>query len=115
MSVSYTKAMAVDSITAKVVSTSQSCNDSVVSTVHVASPGPSHRGVTCYPNPVGDMLYLEAGVGIETVVITNLLGEVVIRESYVGRQQVSISTERLVPGLYFVRVNGIYADKFLKQ
>ncbi len=121
--VSYTKAVAVDSIMAKIVSASQSCNDTAVSGVWVvvdsitaSPPAPLHkwRGVTCFPNPVRDELIIEADASMGVVVITDVLGRVVVRQ-LVQANKVSVVTKEWVNGMYFVRMDGVSAGRFLKQ
>ncbi len=123
-SVTYTKVLATDSVTAKLVS-DDFCYDSTVSAVHivtenvgVASPVPSNRGVTCYPNPVGDVLYVESATVMKSVAITNILGQVVFKvESWEVSAVVQLGW--LPAGVYILEVvteNGTtYRNKIVKE
>lgn len=115
--VTYTKTMCVDSITAMVYA----CSDSAISSPLVIGcdnldidPLTSLTNVFCYPNPVGDALYISTLKPIESVVISNLLGQAVISGVYNGTS-VQIDTKKLPSGLYFVRVNGVYVQRVLKE
>ncbi len=121
--VTYTKTMSVDSITAKVFG----CSDSALSGVHVvvlsyrtgiASPASEER-VAIYPNPVSGELYINGAVAIESVSITNFLGQVVYSVTEHGEQECVINTNALPAGMYFVRVGlaggGVGIARFVKQ
>ncbi len=121
--VTYTKTMSVDSITAKVFG----CSDSALSGVHVvvlsnrtglSSPTSGER-VTCYPNPVNGELYIDGAVVFESVSITNFLGQVVHSVAEYGELECVVNTSALPAGMYFVRVGlaggGVGISRFVKQ
>jgi PKD repeat protein len=72
--------------------------------------------VSVYPNPVGDVLYINAN-GLQAVKIINALGETVF-EKALSENLVSINTADLHSGVYFVQsqINGAIATtKFIKE
>lgn len=72
--------------------------------------------VSVYPNPVGDVLYINAN-GLQAVKIINALGETVF-EKVLAENLVSINTADLHSGVYFVQsqINGAMATtKFIKE
>ncbi len=114
--VTYTKTLTVDSITATLVSTGRGCYDSVVSGVKrvaditfASPPAPLHkcRGVTCYPNPVHTELVIEASASISGVVVCDLVGQVVYRGAESG-DRVTVPVGHLAAGMYFVKCS--FAD-----
>ena len=119
-SVSYVKTMAIDSITATLASNGRSCYDSAFSPAKiVALPSStpeltSVESFTCYPNPATSVLYLVAGFEIHNVVITDIFGQVVYEFSGFSRQ-LSVDVKGLKSGVYFVRVNGVSGERFVKM
>jgi hypothetical protein len=115
--VNYTKTLATDSITARIVS-SDFCTDSTNSTGHMvydrdlaASPTtPGEREVRLWPNPVRDVLHVEYADKIHQLEIFNLLGQTVLI-SNTGQSEINLSD--LSPALYLVKVNGLYIQKIL--
>jgi hypothetical protein len=125
-SVSYTKVTCADSITAKIYG----CSDSAVSNLKVvrcnvglASPAPSHRGVTVYPNPVGGELIIAAdGEKIDNIVITNLIGQVVFKQAGNSQETVKVDMRGWSSALYFVKVacldasgGRVYVERVVKE
>ncbi len=78
-----------------------------VSPVSVASPGPSHRGVTCYPNPASNEITIEGANDCE-LVIYDVVGRQVMksedRERRAAGEKAVIDISRLANGVYFVKV-----------
>ena len=119
----YSKTWPVDSITATVVPVG-GCYDSTLSGVHLVvdsvlaissfSPsGPLHR-VWLYPNPAFSELHVVSAGVISLVEVMDLVGKVVIKHAG-SDPLVDIGIASLPPGLYFVRVDGIVAGKFMKE
>jgi hypothetical protein len=65
----------------------------------------SLNGIKFYPNPVVDNLTIDSPVNISSVIVTNIVGEIVYYERPVSKLQITISTLELGPGLYYVTVN----------
>ncbi len=121
--VSYTKAVAVDSITATVVSASQSCKDSAVSGVHIVAENVSVGNLQLavfssrvYPNPVNNVLHVEAMEEIDELIISNVLGQTVVNSRQQnGVRSVALDVSGLSSGVYFVKVNGVCTNRFVKR
>ncbi len=121
--VSYTKAVAVDSITATVVSASQSCKDSAVSGVHIVAENVSVGNLQLavgsprvYPNPVDNVLHVEAVAEIDELIISNVLGQTVVNSRQQnGALSVVLDVSGLSSGVYFVKVNGVCTNRFVKR
>ena len=73
--------------------------------------------VDIYPNPTRDLLNIDLGQNPEsTVVLYNVLGEEVLRET--AKNNTTISLKELPKGLYSVRVwnnNGAYKEQIVLQ
>ncbi len=111
-SVTYTKGAGIDTITARVASTATNgCYDSTTSAGHmvktpegVHSPGLSTGGeVTVYPNPVGDVLYIEGLLAPARYRLLNIVG-VALREGVLGAGSNNISLKSLPAGVYVIEV-----------
>lgn len=128
--VTYTKPPGIDTITAKIVPTGYGCLDSttsaglVVSTPSGVSNLQVKEGLLIYPNPVSNILYIAMyGALVTQATISNVFGQVVEaspRPSFgkltmTGEREVSLDVSHLPSGIYFVRVNGIYVQKFIKE
>jgi hypothetical protein len=115
--VNYTKTLATDSITARIVS-NDFCTDSTNSTGHMVydrdlGTTPTNTGereVRLWPNPVRDVLHVEYADKIHQLEIFNLLGQTVLI-SNTGQSEINLSD--LSPALYLVKVNGLYIQKIL--
>ena len=118
--VTYTKTMAIDSITAH-IAPSGFCYDSAVSGIEVVIDsvlGLQHvmagTGVRFYPNPAHDVLAIVSGNSMQTIELMNVYGKVVEQLNVSGNNK-SINVKELPTGLYFVQVDGVMAGKFLKE
>jgi hypothetical protein len=116
--VTYTKGASTDSITAKVIG----CGDTTLSGVYVVSSSVgvasltrTNEVVTYYPNPVRDELIVSSPEMMNSVVITNLLGQVVVTYNGKGEKDASIDVSGLAKGLYFLKVNNKYVNRFVKE
>ncbi|MBC7552481.1 MAG: T9SS type A sorting domain-containing protein, partial [Taibaiella sp.] len=114
----YTKAAGIDTITATVLSASQSCTDTALSALHIVYPDATAVGsvvaiaapLQLYPNPVENTLYISCAATVTSVLITNTLGQQVYSGS-----TTTADVRGLVAGVYFVRVNGVVGGRFLKK
>jgi hypothetical protein len=73
--------------------------------------------ITIYPNPVSDELNIQAD-NIETISISNLLGQELIRNENINTNFHTVSTSKLAPAVYIVTVvnNGkISVKQFVKK
>ena len=73
-----------------------------------------HR-FSIYPNPAREQITIGSDVGIENVSIVNTVGLIVVKDNTVSGKESSLSVRDLSPGIYFVRVNGVYAGRFVKE
>jgi sugar lactone lactonase YvrE len=72
--------------------------------------------VSIYPNPARDKITINTGEQIDRVDIVNLIGQVVTSPRPSPRERVlSIDVSDLPDGIYFVKVNGVYAGRFVKE
>ena len=68
-----------------------------------------------YPNPVSDILYINAETEIEEVIVYDIFGR---QQSTVNGQQSSIDVSRLNTGIYFVRIktnDEVVTKRFVKE
>lgn len=118
----YTKTAGIDIITAMVIHSGSGCYDSATSApISVAAPNlvetlqqPSEFSI--YPNPAHDELTISGAASINTVAITNLLGQSyynVITSTH--KNQLVINVGQLPVGVYVLRVNGVYFRRFVRQ
>ncbi|MFH0895178.1 MAG: T9SS type A sorting domain-containing protein [Bacteroidota bacterium] len=87
------------------------------SNVPVIAEKPSMR---VFPNPVSNILNIEipAANSNANYIIFNLQGSIVLSNKNVNARSMSISTQSLMPGMYFIRVESgasVYSAKFVKH
>ncbi len=70
--------------------------------------------VGLHPNPATSSLSISASEKINSVVISNLMGQTVYQNQY-DSQQVHLDVAQLPVGVYFVRINGTEVRRFVKQ
>jgi hypothetical protein len=70
--------------------------------------------ITVSPNPATTSLTITASEKIETIAISNLLGQTLYTCEY-NSQQVHIDITNFPKGVYFVKVNGLEIRKFVKE
>lgn len=70
---------------------------------------------TVYPNPTSSTITLAFSEKICTISIANNMGQLVYEQQYSSKEQVEINVAHLPPGMYMVRVNGVYVRRFLKE
>jgi hypothetical protein len=75
---------------------------------------PNTVSVFLYPNPVANILYLQATEKIRTVSICDVLGNNRFKNMY-DSNSVQIDVANLPPGLYFLKVNDQVTKKFTRQ
>jgi len=84
------------------------CPDAVTT---LTSPG---NEITIYPNPAHTDLTISATDVINTIAISNLVGQAVYSNRY-NASEVHVSVANLLAGVYFVKVNGVAVGKFVKE
>lgn len=68
-----------------------------------------------FPNPIQQWLNLESVGTLETITIHNSMGQKVYAKEGIAAKQISIDLQHLVPGFYFVSINGVYQQQIFKQ
>lgn len=80
-----------------------------LSVQHIANTSISYT-----PNPATDYIEVKASEVIETIAITNLLGQVVLSKSVQGKQLL-LDISQLKPGVFILSVNSVSIGKLVKQ
>jgi hypothetical protein len=118
--ISYTKTLPIDSITAKVVPDG-TCYDSTWSRLITVYPDETSLAthnvaptINLYPNPTNSQVTITATITIHTLSITNTLGQMMYSGTFHEREAV-VNTTAFAAGLYFVRVNGVYVQRMVKE
>lgn len=75
---------------------------------------PTHS-IYLYPNPTNTQLTITATEKINTLQVTNALGQPLLYRQYPGTEQVPLDVSHLPPGLYILRINGTHIKRFTKQ
>ncbi len=70
--------------------------------------------INVFPNPVDEIIYVEATNNINQISITNLIGQLVYSRSY-NSQTVQINVANLPNGIYFLKINGNVVRRFIKE
>ena len=67
-----------------------------------------------YPNPATKELTISTSDKISSIVISNLLGQVLFSQQF-NSQQVQIDVSDLPAGMYLIKINGTEVRKFVKE
>lgn len=86
------------------------CNPAGVEEAHTSA-----HSTSLYPNPATTQLTITATEKINTLLVTNTLGQPLIYLQYLGSEQVPLDVSHLPPGLYILRINGTHIKRFTKQ
>ena len=73
------------------------------------------NNLSIHPNPTKGTLFLEYSKNINSFFITNYLGQTMISQYLNGVEKAEIDVSFLLPGMYFIKVNDEYWEKFIKQ
>lgn len=70
-----------------------------------------------YPNPAQDVatIALDPSVSAGTILVHNVIGEVVLNQNINGQRKVNIQTNQLEAGVYLIQVNSDGARKAIKK
>jgi type IX secretion system substrate protein len=80
---------------------------------HLQQPVAAFR---LFPNPASSEIDIESADDIRSIAIISIAGKTVLTHKYDGaRKQVPVDVAGLPGGMYFIKVNGIYAGKFVKD
>lgn len=80
----------------------------------VAEAGNGEAGVMLYPNPVEGVLTITGLTTATDVHITDVTGKTVLRQ-HIPAGNGNIATDKLLPGMYLVRLNDTVVRKFIKN
>lgn len=72
-------------------------------------------GYSIYPNPARFLLNIQTTEQIETINITNIIGQTVFGHIYNNIQRVQFSIQDWPTGIYFLRINNAYVQKLIKE
>jgi sugar lactone lactonase YvrE len=67
------------------------------------------------PNPATNTITISAGDKIENIAITNMVGQVIYNQLYNKVEKTDVEVAGWAAGVYFIKVNGVYAGKFVKE
>lgn len=82
----------------------------------INTPSLTIEDIHIYPNPARNEITITAVTAIEKVSVTNIMGQVVAAPVISKKdKEVLLEVVELPSGIYFVKVNGMYAGKFLKE
>lgn len=73
------------------------------------------KEILVYPNPANNEIYIVHTDEINSVIIFNLLGQIVGSYAPFPDQKISVRIDDLVNGVYFIKINGTEIRRFVKQ
>jgi hypothetical protein len=119
----YTKGTGTDVITARVVPTMLTCYDSATSAGHtitqqtVGLSSVKLAEFQIYPNPVGNIIAISGTEAINNVLITDIMGRAVatLPKVFDKENELHLHLSHLPKGVYFIKVNDWYVQRFLKE
>lgn len=71
--------------------------------------------VSISPNPAQTQISITATVTMNNIIVSNAMGQVVYRQHITTQQSLYIDVSNWAAGVYFVKVNDMYAEKFVKE
>jgi len=71
------------------------------------------ENILFYPNPISTALFIESTFEITSINVINLMGQVVLEESFTNSKKLSVNSESWSPGIYFVTVKSINGNQEL--
>jgi len=75
---------------------------------------PPFNSLSVYPNPAHDILNIAADKTIQQVTISDLLGQTLLNLPC-NSDRAEINTSTLLPGIYFIKINGSVMQRFVKE
>jgi hypothetical protein len=64
----------------------------------------STRSMRVYPNPVTDVLHIDAGADLQSAQLLNSMGQIVIEQRISGKTDIDVHT--LPAGIYYLQLQG---------
>lgn len=80
----------------------------------MVKPVSKEADILLYPNPSNDKLTVTSNGNINTLSISNLFGQTLFTQQY-HSPKVEVGIADLPAGIYFIRINNIGVQKFVKQ
>jgi hypothetical protein len=71
--------------------------------------------ITIHPNPASTLIDISTFTKIENIVITNAIGQTVFTQNNINSEKLKIDLSAFAAGLYFIKINGLYGGKFIKE
>jgi sugar lactone lactonase YvrE len=82
----------------------------------IVDAGKDENSISISPNPATTALTISSGTGISNIAITNMLGQSVCRHMITkGEKKTEVSISHLPLGMYLVRVNDKWVQRFMKE
>ncbi|MCF8448465.1 MAG: T9SS type A sorting domain-containing protein [Taibaiella sp.] len=82
----------------------------------IADAGKEDKSISIHPNPATTHISITLGTAINTVVITNMLGQSFYNHTMVkSTEKAEVDISHLPPGMYLVRVNDKWVQRFMKE
>jgi sugar lactone lactonase YvrE len=75
----------------------------------------TQMSIAIFPNPAPNKLSLSSATDIETAMVVNMLGEVIMAAYPLAAKEVTLNVGSLPAGVYCVMVNGVYGGRFVKE
>ena len=80
----------------------------------VAALLPFPKDLSVWPNPAQNELLVSSSAKISSLVICNLLGQIMCSHEY-DSKQVNVNVADLAAGIYILKINGSEVRKFVKE
>jgi hypothetical protein len=71
--------------------------------------------ITISPSPATNTITISTGDKIENIAITNMVGQAIYNQLYYKVEKTDVEVAGWAVGVYFIKVNGVYAGKFVKD
>lgn len=68
-----------------------------------------------FPNPASSAITVISKNNLETISISNHIGQVIFSQNGIHSNNLLINVKDYPTGVYFIRINGVYTQKFLKE
>lgn len=82
--------------------------------VGIQDQNPMLPVIKIFPNPAFNEITIETSITINTITVTNFLGQSLITKKSSSSLE-TVNTSILPPGIYVMRVNDLYMQKFVKE
>ncbi len=76
---------------------------------------PLTNQITLFPNPAHNELSIVSGLGINSVLVTNIVGETLFSGAFAAEKKVALNTVNYPAGIYFVKIDDAEVKRFVKD